>query len=68
MSCGVGHRQGLEPMLLWLWCTPVSVALSQPLAWELSYAAGAALKNKGTGQQSACKKGRSVRGSERSVS
>ena len=32
--------------LLWLWCRPASVALIQPLAWELPYAMGAALKSK----------------------
>ena len=23
MSCGVGHRRGLDLALLWLWCRPV---------------------------------------------
>ena len=23
MSCGIGDRCGLDPMLLWLWCTPL---------------------------------------------
>ena len=32
--------------LLWLWCRPAAVALIQPLAWELLYATGAALKRK----------------------
>ena len=27
-----------------LWCRPAATALFQPLAWELSYATGAALK------------------------
>ena len=26
-SCGVGHRQGSDPMLLWLWCRPAAAAL-----------------------------------------
>ena len=30
--------------LLWLWCRPAVVALIRPLAWELPYAMGAALK------------------------
>ena len=30
--------------LLWLWCRPAAVSTIRPLAWELSYAAGAALK------------------------
>ena len=31
---------------LWLWCRLAAVALIRPLAWELLYAAGTALKNK----------------------
>ena len=27
MSCGVGHRRGSDPALLWLWCRPVATAL-----------------------------------------
>ena len=30
--------------VLWLWCRPVATALVGPLAWEPSYAVGAALK------------------------
>ena len=44
MSCGVGHRHGLDPALLWLWCRPAATALIVPLAWEPPYATGAALK------------------------
>ena len=44
MSSGVGHRRGLDPVLLWLWCRPVAVVLIWPLAWEPPYAVGAALK------------------------
>ena len=33
-------------MLLWLWCRLVAAALIQPLAWELPYAAGGALRRK----------------------
>ena len=40
----MGHRCGLDPALLWLWHRPVAIALIQPLAWEHSYAVGAALK------------------------
>ena len=32
--------------LLWLQCTPAAAALIPPLAWELPYAAGIALKRK----------------------
>ena len=38
MSCGVGHRRGLDPMLLWLWCRLASTALIRSLAWEPPYA------------------------------
>ena len=44
MSCGVGHRSGTDPELLWLWHRPVAVAPIRPLAWELPYATGTALK------------------------
>ena len=47
MSCGVGRRQGSDPMLLWPWDRPAPVAPIGPLAWEPPYARGAALK-KGT--------------------
>ena len=41
-----GHRQGLDPTLLWLWNRLVATAPIQPLAWKLPYALGAALKDK----------------------
>ena len=44
MSCGVGHRCGSDPALLWLWHRLVAAALIGPLAWEPPYAAGAALE------------------------
>ena len=31
MSCGVGHRCGLDPTLLWLWCRLAAVAPVRPL-------------------------------------
>ena len=46
MSYGVGRRQGLDLVLLWLWCKPAVTALIQPLAWELPYSAGVVLKRK----------------------
>ena len=46
MICGVGHRRGLDPTLLWLWHRLAAVAPIGPLAWESLYAAGAALKAK----------------------
>ena len=44
MSCGVGHRRGLDLALLRLWHRPVPTAPIRPLAWEPPYAAGAALE------------------------
>ena len=46
VSCSVNHKQGLVPMLLWLWPKLAIAVLIQPLAWELSYVAGMALKRK----------------------
>ena len=34
MSCGVGHRCGSVPMLLWLWWRPAATAPIRPLAQE----------------------------------
>ena len=42
MGCGIGHRCGLD--LAWLRCRLAAVALIGPLAWELPYASGEALK------------------------
>ena len=39
-------RCSSDPMLLWLWCRPAAEALIGPLAWELPYAAGTALKSR----------------------
>ena len=44
MICSVGHRLGLDPVLLWLWYRPAATAPIQLLAWEPPYAIGAALK------------------------
>ena len=44
MSCGVGHRCDSDPMLLWWWCRPAAEALIRPLARELPYTVGVALK------------------------
>ena len=46
MNCTVGRRCGLDLPLLWLWCRLAATAPIQPLAWELPYATGAALKKK----------------------
>ena len=42
--CGVGHRCGLDSVLLWLWHRLAAAALIRTLAWEPPYATGAALK------------------------
>ena len=42
VSCGVSHRRGLDPALLWLWPRLAATAPIRPLAWEPPYAAGAA--------------------------
>ena len=46
VSCGVGCRHSLDPVLLWLRHRLVAVALISPLAWESPYASGVALKRK----------------------
>ena len=46
MSCGVGCRHGSDTTLLWLWHGLAAVAPIRPLAWELPYGVGAAVKNK----------------------
>ena len=42
VNCGVGHRRGLDPALLWLWHRPAATAPIRALAWEPPYAVGAA--------------------------
>ena len=46
--CGVGHRHSSDPVLLWVWCRSAATAPIGPLAWELPYAAGAAVKRQKT--------------------
>ena len=46
MSCGVGHRRGLDLVLLWLWRRPAATAPIRPLGWEPPYATAMALKGK----------------------
>ena len=42
MRCGVVHRGGLDPVLLWPWHGPVATAPMGPPAWEPPCAVGAA--------------------------
>ena len=44
MSCGIGHRRGSDPALLWPWRRLVATAPIGPLATKPPYAAGTALK------------------------
>ena len=44
MSCGVGRKCGLDPVLLWLWCRTAATAPIRPLACESPYATGTAFK------------------------
>ena len=44
MSCGVGHRHGLDVAWLWVWCRPVATGPIEPLAWDHPYATDGTLK------------------------
>ena len=46
MSCGIGLRHSLDPVLLWLWCRQAAAAPIRPLAQEPPHATGAILKRK----------------------
>ena len=46
VSYGVGRRYSSNLGLLWLWCRPEAAAPIQPLAWELPYTMGVALRRK----------------------
>ena len=45
VSCGVGRRCVSDLTLQWLWCRLAAIALIRPLAWELPFAEGVALKS-----------------------
>jgi len=66
VSCGVGHRNDLDPTLLWLWGRPAATAPIRPTAWEPPYAMGAALEraktptNKQTNKQKNPQKQKSI--------
>ena len=53
MSCGVGHRHGLDLAMLWQWCKPAALGPIRPLAWEPPYAMGVTLKRQKTNKQKA---------------
>ena len=44
MSCGIGRRHTSDPELLWH--RLAAAAAVRPLAWDLPYAAGVAIKSK----------------------
>ena len=44
MSCGIGHRCGSDPTLLWLWCRAAAAVPIQTLALEIPYSMGASLE------------------------
>ena len=54
MSCGVDHSCNLDPTWLWLYHRPAAVAPIWPLAWELPYAEGAALKQTNKTKKNSC--------------
>ena len=45
MSCGVGCRCGLDPLLLWLWHRLAATAPIGPLAWEHPICRGSGPRN-----------------------
>ena len=51
MSCGVGHKRGSDPTLLWLWHRLAAAASIGPLVWEPPYAMGVALKRQNKKQK-----------------
>ena len=51
MSCGVSHRGGLDPALIWLWRKLVATAPIIPLALETPYVMVAVLKKKKNNSQ-----------------
>ena len=44
VSCDVGRRLSLNPVLLWLWHRQEATTPIRPLAWDPPYATGAALE------------------------
>ena len=46
VGCGLGRKCSSDPSLLWPWPRLATAASLRPLAWELPYAMGAALKKR----------------------
>ena len=65
MSCGAGHRQGSDLVLLWLWRRPAAAAPIRSLAWEPPYAMGAVLKRQNKKKKKRKKKRKENIGSSR---
>ena len=61
VSCGVDRKLGLDLALLRLWHRPAAIAPIGLLAWELPYAAGAALKRQKTKKEKKKKEKETVR-------
>ena len=53
MRCGVVHRHGSYPALLWLWCRLAGVAPILPLTWQPPYALAVAPQIKKKGEKKA---------------
>ena len=51
VSCGLGHRRGSDPVLLWLWCRLETETQIKPLAWELPFALTLKKKKKKRGEE-----------------
>jgi len=49
VSCDVGHRHGLDPVLLWLWHRLAAASPIPSLARDLPYAVSVALKKEAGG-------------------
>ena len=67
MSCDVGVSRSSDLVVVCLWCRPAAVAPIGPLALELPYALGAALKSKNKNKNKTKQKNKKqkFKGSER---
>ena len=53
VSCGIGHRRGLDLELL---CRPVATVLIRPLSWQPPYEAGTTLKGQKDNKEKSSKR------------